>query len=77
MVSISRAIWFPRSRKKEGICGIASRKRNPIKSNGICGISDCLGFFNARTHKMKELPKIYYSLFHPYLTLGSTCGVNV
>ena len=48
-------------------------KRNPIKSNGICRIGDFLGFFNASTHR----PKIYYSLFHPYLTLGSTCGVNV
>ena len=65
-----RAIWFPQSRKTDGICGITSRKRNPIKSNGI---GDFLGFFNASTHR----PKIYYSLFHPYLTLGSTCGVNV
>ena len=66
-----RAIWFLRSWKTDGIRGIASRK--PIKSNGICGISDFLGFFNASTHR----PKLYYSLFYPYLTLGSTCGVNV
>ena len=72
-----RAIWFPRLRKTDGIRGIASRKRNIMKSNGICGIGDFLGFFNASTHR----PKIYCSLFHPYLTyLRSptyTCGVNV
>ena len=63
----------PPSWKTDGIRGIASRKRNPINANGICRIGDFIGFFNVSTHR----PKIYYSLFHPYLTLGSTCGVNV
>ena len=70
---LTSPICFPRLQKMDGIRGIASRKRNPIKSNGICGIENFLDFFNASTHR----PKIYYSLFHPYLTLGSTCGVNV
>ena len=71
-----RAIWFPRSRRTDGIRGIASWKQNPIKSNGICRIGDFLSFFNAGTHTLILIGLNYTTVCFTSL-LDSTCGVNV
>ena len=61
VAAVLRTVGPSGFRDREAIHGITTRKWNPMKSNGICGIGDFLGVFNASTHR----PKIYYSLFHP------------